>query len=170
MKGYSSAGKVFLVMLLLLYGCRWLKQTTKTTNTAQQELKLKTEVTDLTANEVETKALEMDVGTAANGAEYVLHLWPKGKFSFSAEKGFEGEADSLKMESNDWEFENHSKITDTDVLEKNQQTKVLKQDEKLVTKQKETVNMSFADYKLVLCALILLFFGVIWILKGKKIS
>lgn len=146
-------------------GCGLLKQTVKTVDATRQDSTLKTEVNLKDERELVKKSLSLTTKRDAAGATYQLLLWPKGKFTFSAEKGFEGEADSIRLNGEDWAFENHSEILSTDDQQKAQLAVEGKQELKTKSVQEKTSIKSYADYKLIIGLTVMLFVLLFWFLK-----
>lgn len=86
---------IVMVVVLLISGCNLLKNNSKTTD--EQNLSLTHQSSLNTKDQKDWAKNSSSLLFYKDSAQrdYVVQLWPKGNFSYSAEKGFNGEADSL---------------------------------------------------------------------------
>ena len=83
----------FVLLCLLMQGCALLKKEQQTAKLATEtDLDLKVS-NKLQENHLLLKLVNRKDSTVTNT---LLEIWPKGKFSFSPENGFVGEAERLK--------------------------------------------------------------------------
>lgn len=94
------SGRYYLLLVLSFYGCSLLKNKSKTTFKNQQRLKEKMElITQEQKNWLKDSGSFSFYKDSAN-RNYAVQLWPKGVFTYSPEKGFSGEADSVLIKGN----------------------------------------------------------------------
>lgn len=147
-------------------GCGMLRQTVKTVDASRQDSTVKTQVKVKDEQETVKQTWSLTTGKDSAGAIYHLSVWPKGRFTFSAEKGFEGEADSVQLSGENWAFENHSEILRTEEQQKTQSAMEGKQELKTKSVQENSIVKNFADYKLIIGAII--FFFLLFFLFFRK--
>lgn len=100
----------FICLILftgIISGCGMFRNTVKTTDLSRQEAVAKTKFNIQEEQENLKKTMNVVVDKDSSGLVYQFMVWPKGRFSFTAEKGFEGEADSVKLIGNSWSLGNH---------------------------------------------------------------
>lgn len=148
---------MFSWLLLGWSGCGLLKQTAKTTASSRQDSTIKTQFKAKDAQEAVKQTLSLTLNRDAAAATYSMLLWPKGRFTFSTEKGFEGEADSVQMTGESWAFEDHSEIVSTGDQQKTESEVEGKQELKVKSVQEDSAIESFANYKLIIGAVAFIF-------------
>ena len=159
---------IFCWLVLGCSGCGLLKQTAKTTALSRQDSTLKTQFKAKDAQEVVKQTLSLTVNSDSAGTIYSMLLWPKGRFTFSTEKGFEGEADSMKLTGANWAFENHSEILSTGDQQKTESEVAGKQEVKVKSVQENSTIKNFANYKLIIGAIAFIFLIMFLVLRNKS--
>ncbi len=149
-------------------GCGLLKQTVKTTASSRQDSILKTQFKAKDAQEAVKQTLSLTTHRDSAGAVYSMVLWPKGKFTFSTENGFEGEADSVLLTGENWAFENHSEILSTGDQQKTESEVEGKQEVKVKSVQEDSTIKSFADYKLIIGVVAFIFLLLYLVFRIKS--
>ena len=137
MKGY-----VCLLVVLFFYSCGIMndKHTTKTLSELTDETKL--DLAMKAETELKDNSLKMIVRDDSLNKDWNIQLWPKGKFTFSPQNGFEGEAEKVLINGRSFE-RNRSKETeavdktqkssiDISLHEKKKNVKTAKQEEKSI--------------------------------------
>lgn len=160
---------IFFCLLLLSWGgCGLLRQTVKTTASSRQDSTIKTQFKAKDAQEAVKQTLSLTANRDSAGATYNMLLWPKGRFTFSTEKGFEGEADSIQLNGENWAFENHSEILSTGDQQKTESEVEGKQEVKVKSVQEYSAIESFADYKLIIGAVAFIFLLLFLVFRIKS--
>lgn len=89
-------GVVFLLMMFLFsFGCSLLKSSKVITEQSKQLHESNTDLTFSEKKDVTRKSTDFVLYSDSMNHDYKIQFWPKGVFTFSAESGFVGEADSI---------------------------------------------------------------------------
>ena len=105
-------GVVFLLMMLLFsFGCSLLKSSRVITEKSKQVHKSKTDVVFSEKKDVTRKSMDFVIYSDSMHRDYRIQFWPKGVFTFSAEKGFVGEADSVSSSGSNRDRFSYSGVT-----------------------------------------------------------
>jgi hypothetical protein len=86
-----------LMMLLFSFGCSLLKSSKVITEQSNQVHKSKTDLAFFEKKDVTRKSTDFVHYSDSMDRDYRIQFWPKGGFTFSVEKGFVGEADSVSI-------------------------------------------------------------------------
>jgi len=154
-----------LCLSLTIQSCGLMKKTENTKMQSSSLLDISNHSKSTHALQTNTKSLHMIFEKDSVQQAYQVQLWPKGKFTFSAAHGFEGEAERIIISG---ELQQHSKHRELSTSE--QQNKEHQQTEKQVTKtqkesEKNEKKSSSADFRWVIMGIILLVFGGIWLYR-----
>ena len=114
-----TKGYVCLLVVLFFYNCGIMndKHTTKAlselTDETKMDLVLKAET------ELKDNSLKMIVRDDSLNKDWNIQLWPKGKFTFSPQNGFEGEADKVLINGRSSQRNRSTETEATDKTQKN---------------------------------------------------
>ena len=87
---------LILVLLTVLYSsCGLFKNTKSNVDLVHQEAEYNTESKMLDNKDWMRTTGRLDLYADSSLHQYAVTLWPKGSFAFSADQGFNGEADSI---------------------------------------------------------------------------
>lgn len=92
-----KGGGFLLMMFLFSFGCSLLKSSKVITEQSKQVHKSNTDLAFSEKKDVTRKSTDFVLYSDAMHRDYRIQFWPKGVFTFSAEKGFIGEADSVSI-------------------------------------------------------------------------
>ena len=148
-------------------GCGLLRQTDKTEGSSRRDSISKTEVSVKDEKTAAKQTLSLTINKDSTGAIYQLLVWPKGRFTFSSEKGFEGEADSIQLNGENWAFENHSEILSTDEQQTVKSAVQGKQEVNAKSVQEKRTTSSYANYKLIIGAVVFIFLLLFLVFRSK---
>jgi len=85
----------YLTLLVGCAGCGMLKDTSKSVNATHDQLD-EQQATKLLVDANKTiTAATLTLYTDSTNQDYSVQVWPKGRFTFSAANGFEGEAEQV---------------------------------------------------------------------------
>jgi hypothetical protein len=156
----------FVVLCLLMQGCALMtglkkaQQTAKVSSEADLELHA---VNNLKENRLLLNLVDRKDSTVINAQ---LEIWPKGRFSFSPEHGFVGEAERLKWNGQETSASTQQqRLALTSALEKGE---VLDMDLKQQQKVQEVVKTSRSSWQGWLLLLLLIVPGLYIALRHWK--
>jgi len=85
----------FMLISLVFMSCGMMKQTKKTSDQSNQRYGNNTEIKSTLNDDHSLKSVNMVYQKDSSQTAWQIQLWPKGRFVFSAGKGFEGEAEKI---------------------------------------------------------------------------
>lgn len=149
-------------ILFITAGCGLFKNKVTTTDKSTESVTAKTQM-KLIQN-LETKKEDQSLLFSYRSADldYVVQLWPNGVFTYSAENGFSGEADSLQIRG-------HLKTGQTDANQINiieesttQLQKELNEVVKKISTQKHQKETKSVAWYWVMASVVLVGIGFLW--------
>lgn len=87
--------------------------------------------------------------------DYLVQIWPKGVFTYSAEKGFYGAADSIFMKGISVEGSNAKHKQNTSEQDKGQFRGITTASDQLVSDQNHRVTVQTPSWKIIITAVII---------------
>jgi len=101
----------WLLIVLFSFGCSMLKSSKVITENSKQVHKSKTDLAFFEKKDVTRKSTDFVHYSDSMNRDYKIQFWPKGVFTFSAEKGFIGEADSVSISGSNRDRLSYSGMT-----------------------------------------------------------
>jgi hypothetical protein len=119
LKADTMKGVAFLLMMFLFsFGCSLLNSSKVITEQSKQIHESNTDLTFSEKKDMTRKSTDFVLYSDSMHRDYRIQFWPKGVFTFSAEKGFIGEADSILISGRNRDRFSYSGMTrfeETDV-------------------------------------------------------
>ncbi len=130
-------------VLALLQSCSLLKNTKTETEKNQQSAKSSDQRKLDASRKATTDQRVFEWKLDRSGNQSILQIWPKGQFSFSADKGFEGEAEKIQLISKSQKSGSVLKLKDslantTEQINKESALKAINQQQNTKTVKTET--------------------------------
>ena len=88
-----------ILLLCLMQGCKLFKEVKTTAYTDDEQAKVKARSNLSLDHNAQTEQHFLEWKLDSLNSTEVLQIWPRGRFTFSPERGFEGEADRLVLTS-----------------------------------------------------------------------
>jgi uncharacterized protein YceK len=153
---------MYFLLLALLSSCGMLQRTTTATEKFESSAEGSTiakEVAELEhSKDLELLQLEKDSAEM----DYHLQLWPKGKLFFSADRGFEGEFDSVKVSGKVKKISNRTEHSTAKEGKKGNYNSVLKQESTNSTASSTKEKQSFPEYYWIVAIAFCLVITIFW--------
>lgn len=162
--------KVWVVLSIAIgiYGCSLLKQNSSQSSNATYRDEQQTELHELKEKDSTAEVLTMHYERDSLQEAYTVQLWPRGKFSFSAADGFEGEAERIVITGNRKQMKQNGGLSNSTARKQEKKTTDLHQQKKVSVAQKAQVKTSIPDYRLLIGFIVLLIIAWRW-LRGVQI-
>ncbi|MCX2483747.1 hypothetical protein [Pedobacter sp. MR2016-24] len=159
--------KIWIVMSIAIgiYGCSLLKRNSSQSSSAAYRDEEQTELHELTEKDSTSALLTMHYERDSLQEAYTVQLWPKGRFSFSAADGFEGEAERILITGSRQQMLQQGGMQNSTSRKQEKKTTDLDQQKKLSAVQKAQIKTSKPDYRLLIGFIILLIIAWRWLQK-----
>lgn len=166
MKGY-----VCLLVVLFFYSCGIMndKHTTKNWSELTDETRL--DLAMKIDQELQDNSIKMIVRDDSLNKDWNIQLWPKGKFTFSLQNGFEGEADKVLINGRSFQRNRSTETEATDKTQRNSANVSLHEKKKNVdTSKQEEKSIKPNSSWLLTCGFLLVIFVLLIYLRKLFIS
>ena len=110
-----------MALFITLHGCGVINKTDKKTEQSKSSSNHSEQTTTTLEDESAGKSLQMFFEKDDVQSAYAVQLWPKGAFKFSAENGFEGEAEQIIISGLIKEQRNHTELAQNEQQYKGKQ-------------------------------------------------
>jgi hypothetical protein len=156
---------VYIVIFATLLGCSLMKRSSSIKNQWSNEQYNKGRVNSLVHSKGRAKMQYLAFNTDSASAAYMIKLWPKGKISFNAATGFEGEFDSVQMHGVSKNIARNSNLLRNEVEDELDQRIGVNLENSQQTSAKAIAKKSNPDYLLIGIITSLLLIGIYFWLK-----
>lgn len=157
--------KAFILLFLTMNSCGLMKKTEKTLQESSAMLEISKHTKSNYAQENNSNSVYMVFEKDSVQQAYQVQLWPKGKFTFSAVNGFEGEAERILISGELQKKSNHLELSTSQQHNKEQQQMEMQVRKTQKEAEKIEKKSSSADFRWVIMGIILLVFGGIWLYR-----
>ena len=163
--GYHERGCFWLMILLFSFGCSILKSSKVITEKSNQVHKSKTDLAFFEKKDVTRKSTDFIHYSDSMNRDYRIQFWPKGVFTFSVEKGFVGEADSVSISGSNRSRSSYSGMTQFEERDVVKVEGKFKQSDQVVSSQQTKVKTSSVHWVWVFAGLLAV---GIWLWRYKN--
>lgn len=139
----SLAAGCLIGLFITLHGCGLLNKTDKRTEQSKSSSDHLEQSKTTMEDDSSGKSLQMAFEKDDVQSAYAVQLWPKGVFKFSAENGFEGEAERIVISGQLKEQRNRTKLAANEQQHKGKQETV----EEKITQKKNTSTQETRETK-----------------------
>jgi hypothetical protein len=164
----------YLKYLALIIGfnlsCSLFKQSTKTTGENKGEYNKTTSIKTGKESAINKEEQLVSFCRDSVRGDYAIRFWPKGDLTFTTDKGFSGQFDSIIMTGKHIR-ESRNTVIKKAAEQQNNKTNFGKEENlSYNTSQKNEIKKSFNDYLPIFLSLIFVIFGLLWVLRRQKPS
>ena len=161
---------IFLVLILFSMGCSLLKTTETSTNKTSASASDQKNV-KLNEEQIAQESFNSVKFTADSSEDfYRIFVWPKGKFSYSSEHGFEGEAEHLLITGRSKNVQKTKEDLSRTTQSKTNLAVNVQQDAKAQRTINQQNKRSFLEGKMLILTFLLFSIGVFVVWKWWKRS
>lgn len=160
----------FVLMGLTLYSCGAFRQMNKSKEALMQDSLLKIEKQSKTETANREQMIQMEKDSDSAAGSFHLLIWPKGRFSLSEGKGFEGEADSVKLNGDFRKSTRHKALRSTSAAQQTSLAATASQQLQTKSRQVEKAVQRKPAYALGIIVLIILAVTVFLLYKRKDFT
>ena len=147
---------IILLLFLLSTACNLFKNTSTAIDQSHQLLTKQTSLKNLEEKDRNSTSNRLTFYKDSDHQQYQVQFWPKGRFTFSSEQGFSGEADQVIISGNLNRTATAAQLVHVDEQDKGKISTNLSQQEKKVFDQRQKVSKSFVSWKWVLAGIVIL--------------
>ena len=157
----------YLILLVTVTGCGMLRDTSKTAEADHQLLQRSSDLKVESAHEQIKKGSSVLLFSDSSNQDYTLQVWPKGRFSYSASSGFEGEAEKVLVSGKLKQSGYGSVMSGLEETSKSQTKFSREKQSKMASGRKLTVSKKTVSLKWVIVGVVALLFAVFLFYKLK---
>jgi len=151
-----------LWIFLIMNSCGLMKKTEKKVNEFKYSSDHRQQTNAVTEKIDSSKTLRMFFEKDDVQSTYLVQLWPKGTFKFSADNGFEGEADRILISGQVMEQKNRTALSSTEEQHREKQVIASAQTDQEQRINKEEIREIKTDFRWVILVILLLIVCCTW--------
>lgn len=157
--------KILIGLSFTIHSCGLMKKTEKTTEYSSAMLDSSSHTKSISSQENNTNSLRMVFKKEDVQLAYQVQLWPKGKFTFSAEHGFEGEAERIVISGEAQQNTNLAELSTMQLQNKEQQQSEKQERKTQKEIEKKEIKSISTDFRWVIGGVVLLILVGIWLYR-----
>ena len=158
------------LLVLLCFGCGLFKNVKTQTVSDQESFKVDERVSLAVSNDVQTDQHVVEWQLDSAGHHSIVQIWPKGRFTFSADAGFEGEADKVMVSSDSWQAKVKLSLKDSTVKSSDELKFNGSRKEAVKAEKKNTVKTETPAFWLLMGLTVLAIAGVLILIISARIK
>jgi hypothetical protein len=144
------------LVLLVSCSCTLLKRNSKTTDQSFLDSSEDRYASASLERSKESSGQQIVSIRDSIGTDYTIHFWPKGKMDFTAEGGFAGEFDSIRMTGRQKKLTNRKDISHSNTSESSKVVLDEHQKQTLKSGRERVTKLKIPDFKLILIIMVVL--------------